>query len=290
MKTTRIISIIATILFGIGVCIVLYPSVSNWLNEKNSSKVSAGYEDAVSELTETDYSCILQEAEAHNELLRQAGSLGSAVYMENKDHQETYKDLLNVAENGVMGTIRIPKIHVTLPIYHTTDDAVIQIAVGHYVGSSLPVGGEGTHCILSGHRGLPSAELFTRLDQMEEGDQFFIDVLGKTLAYQVDKIDTVLPGIQHALDIVPGEDYVTLVTCTPYTINTHRLLVRGTRVPYVPEIEKEEVEKAREQAAIQVKSETGKRMIYLMIFAVVAFGTAHFAGIRAGEKYRQSKK
>ena len=154
-----------------------------------------------------------------------------------------YEAQLNVAGNGVMGYIEIPSIGCTLPIYHGTDEAVLQIAVGHMEGTSLPVGGEGSHCVLSGHRGLPSAKLFTDLDQVGEGDTFLLHVLDETLAYEVDQVKVVLPEEAGDLEAVRGEDYCTLVTCTPYGINTHRLLVRGSRTEYLPEEATEAIEK-----------------------------------------------
>lgn len=147
-----------------------------------------------------------------------------------KEERKEYESLLNVSENGIIGYIEIPVINCSLPIYHGTDETVLQIAVGHIEGSSLPVGGLGTHCVLSGHRGLPSAKLFTNLDKLSEKDTFYIRVLNETLTYEVDQIRIVEPHEVEALEIEPGKDYCTLVTCTPYGINTHRLLVRGHRI------------------------------------------------------------
>ena len=172
---------------------------------------------------------------------------------EDADHTGNYWQLLNVDDTGMMGYITIPRLNTTIPIYHGTDETVLQIGVGHMQGTSLPVGCENTHAALSGHRGLPTASLFTDLDQMQLGDQFYIKVLGQTLAYEVDQILTVEPQDTEALDIVEGQDYVTLVTCTPYGVNSHRLLVRGHRVPYTEEM-------AQEIAAEQAPDSWFKRL------------------------------
>ena len=231
----KMISIFFGFVFLAGLGMVLYPSVSNWFNERNASRVVSNYHETLSQMNFEDFEELKKAAYEHNAQILNCGSLPYAVHMEKQDNLVTYNSLLDVDGSGVMSIIRIPKIKVDLPIYHTSEESVLQRAVGHYVGSSLPVGGSGTHCLLTGHRGLPSARLFTDLDQLEEGDMFYIDVLDETLAYQIDSIRTVLPEEVENLDAVPGSDYVTLITCTPYGVNTHRLLVRGSRVPYVPE-------------------------------------------------------
>ena len=220
----------ALLLFLAGAAVMLYPVASDWVNRRNQSRAAASYSGAVEALDPADYEKMLSDARRHNEKLAGAGSLAAALDMEKEDGFQTYHSLLDVERDGVMGVIRIPKIRVEIPIYHTTDEGVLQVGIGHFAGSSLPVGGTDTHCILSGHRGLPSARLFTDLDQLEEGDLFYIDVLKETLAYEVDRIDVVLPQEAEGLDVIEGGDYVTLVTCTPYGVNTHRLLVRGARM------------------------------------------------------------
>lgn len=217
------------LVFLVGLGMVLYPSVSNWLNERNASKVIAGYDLAVESIS--DFSSYRLDAYEYNDRIYEYGSLSNAVYKEELD-ASSYDSVLNLAGDGIMGVIRIPKIDVRLPIYHSSSESVLQRAVGHYVGSSLPIGGMNSHCLLTGHRGLPSAKLFTHLDQLEEGDVFFIDILDEVHAYQVDLIRTVLPDDVENLDVMEGLDCVTLITCTPYGVNTHRLLVRGTRVEY----------------------------------------------------------
>ena len=227
-----IANILIALIFLTGLSILLYPSVSDYLNEKNASRAIVGYEKAAEKLPPEDYSNEISMAVAYNEYLAQCSNLSAAFAMEKRREDTPYESLLNVGEDGIMAVIKIPSIGVNLPIYHGTDERVLQVAVGHYQGSSLPIGGESTHAILTGHRGLPSAKLFTDLDRLEVGDIFYIKVLGDILEYEIDQIETVLPSELDSLSITPGEDYVTLVTCTPYGINTHRMLVRGTRVKY----------------------------------------------------------
>lgn len=173
-----------------------------------------------------EYERIISKAQAYNRKLSRSGILWTL----DEDEEKEYKEQLDIATSGIMGYIDIPKIDVMLPIYHGIDESILQVAVGHIPGTSLPVGGEGSHCVVSGHRGLPSARLFTDIDKLVEGDSFTITVLNKTLTYEVDQIRTVLPTDLSDLQIEKGKDYVTLVTCTPYGINTHRLLVRGHRI------------------------------------------------------------
>lgn len=215
--------------FFIGLSLLLYPSIANYVNQLNGSKIIGEYSEAVSKLSEEDYRRLWQEAEEYNKtiLQRQNG------YMLDESQKKQYSQLLNISNNGVMGYIEIPSIGVNLPVFHGTDDNTLQVAAGHLDWTSLPVGGAGTHCVLSGHRGLPSAKLFTHLDKLALGDIFMLRVLNEVLTYEVDQILTVEPGNVQPLRIVPGEDYCTLVTCTPYGINTHRLLVRGHRVDTV---------------------------------------------------------
>ena len=231
MKRT-IVNIIIALVFLAGLSVLLYPTVSDYVNERHSSRAIANYDSLVQNLSEEDYTGELLAAVEYNAYLTVFSNLSVAAASETKREDSPYESLLNIDDNGVMASIRIPAIGVNLPIYHGTSEAVLQVAVGHYEGSSLPIGGDSTHAILTGHRGLPSARLFTDLDRLEEGDVFYIKVLGEILEYQVDQIQTVLPSELDSLSITPGEDYVTLVTCTPYGINSHRLLVRGTRIEY----------------------------------------------------------
>ena len=209
-----------------GALLLLYPTVSDYWNSFHQSRAIASYAEQVADLDDTTYDQIWADARAYNETLDNSTSC----FVMTEEQKKIYEALLNIADNGVMGYIEIPKIKCNLPIYHGTDEAVLQIAIGHVQGSSLPAGGESTHCVLSGHRGLPSAKLFSDLDELTEGDVFLLRVLDETLTYEVDQIRTVLPDELDDLAIEEGKEYCTLVTCTPYGINSHRLLVRGHRV------------------------------------------------------------
>lgn len=224
-KADIIITTVTIIAILVGVGLLLYPTVSDWWNQRHMSHAIAGYTEAVEGMSAEDYARYRDAAQEYNEYLKTC--VGR--FTPSEEESEWYRSLLNVTSDGIMAYIEIPKIGVNLPIYHSVDSAVLQIAVGHLEGSSLPVGGEGVHTVLSGHRGLTSAKLFTHLDELEIGDEFSISVLGETLNYTIDNIDTVLPEEMDGLAIEEGKDYCTLVTCTPYGVNTHRLLVRGVR-------------------------------------------------------------
>ena len=221
----------------VGVGILVYPSVSEYLFEKNSSVAVSPYDDSIRRMEQAHMDELRSQAEAYNRRLAQDNGYSKPALDEynNPITPEDYWDILNVDGNGMMGYITIPRIHVTIPMYHGTEEEVLQVAIGHLQNTSLPVGGESTHAVLSGHRGLPSKALFTDLDQVQIGDVFYLTVLNETLYYQVDQILTVLTNETDALAITKGEDHVTLVTCTPYGVNSHRLLVRGTRMDYTPE-------------------------------------------------------
>lgn len=226
-KRKRTVSTILLVLvFLVGLSLLLYPTVSDYWNSLHQSRAITGYVEQVANLNDELYDQLLEEARAYNETL-----VGKADRFNLSDEElEEYEQLLSVEGTEVIGYIQIDKIDCTLPIYHGTSSAVLQVGVGHLEGSSLPVGGESTHTVISGHRGLSSARLFTDLDQLEVGDTFVITVLDETLTYEVDQIRIVEPTDYSELAIVEGEDYCTLMTCTPYGINTHRLLVRGHRV------------------------------------------------------------
>ena len=230
MKKNRS-NIFLVLLLLIGLSLILYPSVSDYWNSFHQSRAIANYAEAVADIDNEQYEALWQSAVKYNENLAEIG-----VQWEPTEEQlEAYRRELDVTGTGVMGYIEIQKINCFLPIYHSTEESVLQIAIGHIEGSSLPVGGESTHCVLSGHRGLPSARLFTDIDQLGEGDTFVLRTLDETLTYQVDQIRIVLPYELDDLQILPGRDLCTLVTCTPYGVNTHRLLVRGHRVENAPE-------------------------------------------------------
>ena len=219
-------TIILLIVFVLGLSLLLYPSFSNYWNSFTSSKAIGSYAEQVAELDEDRYQHLWQSAYDYNQSLRSRPN----PYVLTDELAETYYSLLDVGGTGVMGYIEIPTLTVSLPVYHGTSDAVLQIAVGHLEWTSLPVGGEGTHCVLSGHRGLPSAKLFTHLDKLVVGDTFILRILDEILTYEVDQILIVEPNDVSALHIEEGKDLCTLVTCTPYGVNSHRLLVRGHRV------------------------------------------------------------
>ena len=225
-KKSSFVTVILIAAFFIGALLLLYPTISDFWNSFHQSRAIASYAEQVADLDENAYDRLWEDARIYNKTL--GDRMNRFVMAE--EQKKAYAALLNIADNGVMGYIEIPKVRCNLPIYHGTDEAVLQVAIGHVPGSSLPVGGESTHCVLSGHRGLPSAKLFTNLDELETGDVFMLRVLDETLTYEVDQIRTVLPNELGDLAIVEGEDYCTLVTCTPYGINSYRLLVRGHRV------------------------------------------------------------
>ncbi len=227
-------TIILVAIFFMGLCILLYPTISDFWNEKRQSQAIINYDDLIVDLTPEDYSEYFSKADEYNRKL----SLISSPFIGHKSLKDEYYSTLDINGDGMMGYITIEKIKVQLPIYHGTSDTVLNSAVGHVEGSSLPVGGEGTHCVLSAHRGLPSAKLFTNLDKLTKGDVFTIRILDRTITYQVDQILIVLPEKIDDLYAVNGEDYCTLVTCTPYGINTHRMLVRGTRIENIEEEKK----------------------------------------------------
>lgn len=227
----HIYTIVLVLIFLIGLSLVLYPTVSNWWNQSRSSKVISDYSELVANLEKDEYEQLWADALAYNQ--SRAGATNP--YLLSPEQKETYHKVLNLGGKGVMGYIEIPSIGVALPVYHTVHEDILQVAVGHLEWSDLPVGGEGTHCVLSGHRGLPSARLFTDLDDLKVGDTFMLRVLDGLLTYEVDQILIVEPEDVKDLRQVPGQDLCTLVTCTPYGVNTHRLLVRGHRIENTPE-------------------------------------------------------
>ena len=225
------ITLLLVLILLAGLSLLLYPSVSNYWNSLHQTRAIAAYSEEVANLDNDAYDQLWQDAASYNQSLLTR----SNTYLLSDEQKAEYARLLDVSGLGVMGYIEIPEIDVSLPIYHGTEESVLQIAVGHLEWSSLPVGGESTHCVLSGHRGLPSAKLFTNLDKLREGDTFLLRVLDEVLTYEVDQILIVEPQETAALQIEEGKDYCTLVTCTPYGINTHRLLVRGHRIDNIEE-------------------------------------------------------
>lgn len=226
MMKKHMSTIIAILVFITGLSLLLYPTVSNYWNSKHQSRVVANYSDTLAKMDKKEKQYAIDQAVQYNESLVLNGNRFSP----SDSELSLYKSLLNADGTGMMGYITIPEIRCKLAIYHSVDDSVLQVGVGHLEGSSLPVGGSSTHCVISGHRGLPSARLFTDIDRLEKGDLFYLHVYGKVLAYEVDKISVVEPEDYGPLEIEEGKDLCTLLTCTPYGINTQRLMVRGHRV------------------------------------------------------------
>ena len=224
-------TVILILVFFLGLSLLLYPSISDWYNSYHQSRVVVSFAEAVSRVNDEEYREMMDAAQDYNRRLAIEDRLGERLTAEQLDD---YESQLDVTGTGIMGYIEIHKIRCILPIYHGIDDGVLQIAIGHIPWSSLPIGGAGSHSVLSGHRGLPSARLFTDIDKLDEGDTFIIRTMNKVLTYEVDQIRIVQPNETYDLRIIPGEDLCTLVTCTPYGVNTHRLLVRGHRVENRP--------------------------------------------------------
>lgn len=236
-------NLVIGIIFLAGLSLLLYPFVANQWNNYRQKQLISGYEQVVSDKEAAegiDYDAERKKAEDYNEALLPCVLPDSFALAESSGVDPVYMNTLNIAGDEMMGSVEIPKINIKIPIYHTTEEDVLNKGAGHLEGSSLPVGGANTHAVISAHRGLPSASLFTDLDQMKVGDHFLLHVLDETLCYEVDKISVVKPEDTSALAVEDGQDLVTLLTCTPYGVNTERLLVRGHRVPYVEEEVKEE--------------------------------------------------
>lgn len=266
MKKKHISTIIIALIFLAGLGFLLYPTVSNLWNRAHQSRAIATYTKQVEKLDDSQNKEMLKAARKYNKSLLKK----SDHWKLSKKDKKKYESLLDVSGTGIMGYIEVPKIDCSLPIYHGTDEGALQIAIGHLEGSSLPVGGKSTHCVLSGHRGLPSARLFTDLDQMEEGDIFILNILGRKLAYEVDQIKVVLPEEMSDLEIEEGKDLCTLVTCTPYGINTHRLLVRGHRTEYVEKkVEEEQKEVQTKKTDIRLMIAGGAGVLILLIIIIV---------------------
>ena len=264
----KIVTICAAVLFLVALGLTLYPLISNYVNQKYASEIQTAYRELIQQ---TDDS-ILQEAKQRAIAYNLAITPGTAgAYSEEAllTAAEDYDNQLDIAGNGIMGYVEIPKIQVNLPIYHGTDAEVPDRGVGHLLGSSLPVGGVNTHTILSGHSGMASQKMFTDLEQLTQGDVFYLNVLNETLAYQVTEINTVLPYETDLLSIVPGEDLCTLVTCTPYGVNTHRLLVRGARIPYEEALTLEEQSVAVEMVESTWEQNYAKGIIIGVVIALL---------------------
>lgn len=243
----RIPEILIWIMFIVGFLIFAYPTISDQWNTYRQSRLISNYESAMEEMSPEDFSAEWAKAEAYNKTITYNDFTGDVFSGEEDSLEGTeYWSVLNIGNDGIMGYLMIPKINQTIPIYHGTSDKVLQKAIGHLSGTSLPIGGEGTHSVVAAHRGLPSAKLFTDVDQLKEGDKFYAHILDKTFAYEVDQILPMvdkddLDTLTGAMQIEEGKDYITLLTCTPYGVNSHRLLIRGHQVEYFGENEKEGV-------------------------------------------------
>lgn len=268
----KISAVLFGLMFLIGFGILVYPTVADQWNTYRQNRLISSYEDTVEEMEPEDFTREWEAARSFNATIPQNNIYGDVFGEDGKEAENTaYWQVLNIAEDGVMGYLSIPKIDVKLSIYHGTSDEVLQTGIGHLDGTALPIGGESTHSVLAAHRGLPSARLFTDVDQLQEGDKFYIHVLDEVLAYQVDQILDMVDKDDHetleaALQTEEGKDYVTLFTCTPYGVNSHRLLVRGVRVPYNGE---EDVEPTAAESMLQ--SIQDYYMLYLILGLAVTF-------------------
>ncbi len=267
MKRIKISTIILILVFLVGLSLLLYPTVSNYWNALHQSQAIVEYSQEVEKMDQELYEKLWSEAIQYNKTLTNHPNR----FEMTEEEKQKYDKLLNVSGNGIMGYIEIPAIDCFLPIYHGTNEAVLQTSIGHLEGSSLPTGGAGTHCVVSGHRGLPSARLFTDLDKLKEGDRFVLKVLDRTLTYEVDQILTVDPYDLEALAIDPQQDYCTLVTCTPYGINTHRLLVRGRRVEDIAQTQETQAVREKEpvKPAVLISLAAGLAVIIWIIVLLV---------------------
>ncbi len=278
------------LLLIIGAGIIAYPSFANWWNQQQQNGAIVRYTRMVEAMEPEAVTKMREDAYRYNRTHR----VQPGTSLEGKALKE-YNSVLDVSGTGIMGYVEIPKIGVDLPIYHGTTEAVLQVAIGHLEGTSLPVGGPGTHCVVSGHTGLPAAELFTRIDELAIGDRFSLQVLGENLIYEVDKIDVVLPHVLEGLAAVEGEDFCTLVTCTPYGINTHRLLVRGRRIPAEPEPVIDDPAKRAARASLiqQMRASdlryfrhrvTDDLLVNLPVFLVMAAAAVFIHFLRRGKR------
>lgn len=279
-KTITILLAILAFLFALG--LTLYPVISIRYNDRHQSLIHTDFEEVLAQTNAAELDRIRSLAMAYNSLLVPGVRDVNAFSLEAIQFAESdYVNQLDISGNGIMGYLQVPKIHVQLPIYHGTADATLEIGVGHLLGSSLPIGGESSHCILSGHSGMASSKMLSDLDRMEIGDVFFLDVLGERLAYEVDQIKTVLPHDTTFLGIEPGKDLATLVTCTPFGVNTHRLLVRGSRIAYTEKVEEAVTLIAEEPVESTWEEQYEEGLLYgmlgvLILLAIIIFFTLYW--------------
>lgn len=279
-KTITILLAILAFLFAFG--LTLYPVISIRYNDRHQSLIHTDFEEVLAQTNAAELDRIRSLAMAYNSLLVPGVRDVNAFSLEAIQYAESdYVNQLDISGNGIMGYLQVPKIHVQLPIYHGTADATLEIGVGHLLGSALPIGGESSHCILSGHSGMASSKMLSDLDRMEIGDVFFLDVLGERLAYEVDQIKTVLPHDTTFLGIEPGKDLATLVTCTPFGVNTHRLLVRGSRIAYTEKVEEAVTLIAEEPVESTWEEQYEEGLLYgmlgvLILLAIIIFFTLYW--------------
>lgn len=262
----NMINIFLAVVILAGLCLLLYPTFSDWWNSLHQSRAIASYVETVEGMSQEEMDALLEEARAYNERLWDKGNR----WIPSPQEAEEYRSLLDVSGTGIMGYVNIPVIDVSLPIYHGTDEAVLQVASGHIEGTSLPVGGADTHAAISGHRGLPSAKLFTDLDKLSEGDIFTVTVLGQVLTYQIVQIRIVLPEDTSEMELYRGEDYCTLQTCTPYGVNTNRLLLRGKRIGDVKEALIAAAEAVRVPTYVVIPA-VGVPMLFILLAILLIF-------------------
>ncbi len=270
-------TILLMVILIAGFCLLLYPTVSDWWNSFHQSRAIASYVEQVENMADDEAEKMLDLAREYNEKLANR----EMNFFLSEEEEKEYASILDVSGTGVMGYVQIPSIDVNLPIYHGTDETILQVAVGHLEGTSFPIGGEGTHAALSGHRGLPSARLFTDLDRVVEGDIFTVTILGQTVTYMVDQIRIVLPEEVSDLAIEPGKDYCTLITCTPYGINSHRMLVRGARIENLKEALIITTEAVRIPSYLVIPA-VGVPLLFLLLFFMLIYYS-----IRRPKKSRQ---
>ena len=277
------------LLFGIALMLMMYPFIANYLFEHKTDSVVDSVQQTAEKLDDSEQKAEIEKAMRYNESLANGHVVLTDPFKEEKIEEDTaeYESLLNLTNDGVMGTVEIPSINVSLPIYHGTSDAILKKGAGHLQGTSLPVGGASTHTVITGHTGLSNAKLFTDLTELDKGDIFFLEVMGEKLAYQVDQIKVVLPTEMDDLKIVPGEDYCTLLTCTPYGVNTHRLLVRGKRTDYQEVVDAAKSEKPK-KAESKWMSEYKRALAISVAFFVASL--PFIFGIRYVREYRRKRR
>lgn len=277
------------LLFGIALMLMMYPFIANYLFEHKTDSVVDSVQQTAEKLDDSEQKAEIEKAMRYNESLANGHVVLTDPFKEEKREEDTaeYESLLNLTNDGVMGTVEIPLINVSLPIYHGTSDAILKKGAGHLQGTSLPVGGASTHTVITGHTGLSNAKLFTDLTELDKGDIFFLEVMGEKLAYQVDQIKVVLPTEMDDLKIVPGEDYCTLLTCTPYGVNTHRLLVRGERTDYQEDVDAAKSEKPK-KAESKWMSEYKRALAISVAFFVASL--PFIFGIRYVREYRRKRR